>query len=867
MPDNLVAFSLTEPEANLALARGTAARKKAGVASLPLADQRRRVVLYSHDTFGLGHLRRNLAIAEELLAPGRDFDVVLLSGSPVLGDWPLPKGLRVQALPPVVKVGAEKYVPRGGAYPFSLVKGYREGVILRTVMRERPDIFLVDHAPSGMKHELLSTLATVKRDMPQTRLVLGLRDIIDSPDAVRRLWEAEEVYDLLDHGYDQILVYGNRELYDIGEAYALPERIRAKLNYVGYVARKAAPAVEGPWPELPKAHGARVLVTLGGGGDGFGVMSAYLQALAQLPDHTTASLLIPGPLMSVEQGRALAAAAGGRSDVALVSSTHDLPALIGRADLVVAMGGYNTTTEVLAARKPAILVPRSAPRLEQWLRAKMLEARGLVYVAEFGPNLAQDLARLIKQALAAAKDVPPGREVLDLAGARRTADALEALAPQKTRRRTAYIMKRYPRLSETFILNEICAMEALGENLEIFSLLPPEPPPHHPEVARVKAPLTFPPIAFANKVAAFARAHAEVMAAAPAGYASALALVARRTLSLVARRTLSSTSPLSSARQFLRAGFFAAEARRRGVTHLHAHFANAPAAVAEVMSRMLGIPFSFTAHAKDLYLTPASLIAERTAAAAFVATCTHYNVGYFNDILPAEQRAKINLVYHGVDLSRFRYRTPSYAFHDDDAPASILSVGRLVPKKGLDDLIEACAQLKDMGVAFRCRIVGEGPLRAALEAAIATRGLDGQVKLEGAMTQDKLVELFNAADLFVLSPRIMDDGDRDGIPNVIVEAAATGVPIVTTAISGIPELIEDGRTGLLVPSNDPQALALAMSRLLEDDSLGREMAAAVRARLEQCFDCGRNTGALRTLMMRRVCESVDAPGPVALAAE
>ncbi|MDE3177568.1 MAG: glycosyltransferase [Pseudomonadota bacterium] len=420
-------------------------------------------------------------------------------------------------------------------------------------------------------------------------------------------------------------------------------------------------------------------------------------------------------------------------------------------------------------------------------------------------------------------------------------------------------MKRYPRLSETFILNEICAMEALGERLEIFSLLAPEPPPHHPMVAQVQATVTYPPIALARKAAAFARAHAEVIAAAPAGYA--------RALSLAARRALSSPSPLSSLRQFLRGGFFAAEARRRGVTHLHAHFANAPAAVAEYASRMLDIPFSFTAHAKDLYLTPAPLIAERTAAAAFVATCTHYNVGYFNDILPSEQRGKINLVYHGIDLSRFRYRAPSYGFQGAGAPASILSVGRLVPKKGFDDLIEACGRLKDMGVAFRCRIVGEGPLRPRLEAAIAARGLTELVTLEGAMTQDRLIGLFAVADLFALSPRITDDGDRDGIPNVIVEAVATGVPVVTTAISGIPELIEEGRTGLLVASNDPQGLALAMARLLSEAPLGRRMAAAGRARLEQCFDCGRNTGALRALMVRRVCEPVEAPGAVALAAE
>lgn len=859
MPDSALALSLSQIEGGRASAPIRVERSFAQRPGLPPWDRRRRVVLYSHDTFGLGHLRRNLAIAEELLAPNRDFDVLLLSGSPVIGSWPLPKGLRVQPLPPVVKVDAEKYAPRGGSHPFALVKGYRESLILRTVMTEKPDLVLVDHAPSGMKHELLSMLATVKRDMPETRIVLGLRDIIDSPDAVRRLWEADDVYDLLEHGYDQILVYGSRELYDVGDAYAMPASVRAKLKYVGYVARPPAAAAEGPWPELPEARGARVLVTLGGGGDGFEVMSAYLKALTLLPEHATASLLITGPLMSVEKGNALAAGAAGRSDVALVPSTHDLPGLIARADLVVAMGGYNTTTEVLAARKPAILVPRSAPRLEQCLRARILEAHGIVSVAETGPNLAQDLARLTMQALAGAQASAPRREAFDLSGARRTADAIEALAPRKSRRRTAYVMKRYPRLSETFILNEICAMEALGERLEIFSLLPPEPPPHHPMVSQVQAVVTHPPVALARKAAAFVHAHAEVIVAAPAGYARALALAARR--------TLSSPSTLSSMRQFLRAGFFAAEARRRGVTHLHAHFANAPAAVAEYASRMLDIPFSFTAHAKDLYLTPAPLIAERTAAAEFVATCTNYNVDYFNSILPPEHWAKVNLVYHGVDLSRFSYRSPSYEFQGGDAPASILSVGRLVPKKGFGDLIEACARLKDMGVTFRCRIVGEGPLRATLEQAISARGLTGLVTLEGAMTQDRLIGLFAAADLFALSPRITDDGDRDGIPNVIVEAVATGVPVVTTAISGIPELIEDGRTGLLVASNDPQALARAMAHLLGDAKLGLRMAAAGRARLEQCFDCGRNTGALRALMMRRVCEPVEAPGAVALAAE
>lgn len=820
--------------------------------------QRLRVVLYSHDTFGLGHLRRNLAIAEALLAPGRTCDVLLLSGSPVLGSWPLPAGLRVQPLPPVVKLGAEKYAPRGGTQPFSLVKGYREALILQTVLRERPDVVLIDHAPSGMKHELLSMLATVRRDMPNTRLVLGLRDIIDSPDAVRRLWESDDIYDLLEHAYDQILVYGSRELFDVAEAYRLPASIEAKLRYVGYVGRPAAAPVDLPWPQLNVARGVRVLVTVGGGGDGFAVMSAYLTALSALPEHTTASLLIAGPLMSPEQTEALTRAVAQRRDAALAPATHDLPALIARAELVVTMGGYNTTTEILAARKLAIVVPRSAPRVEQLLRARMLERLGVVHVAEDGPDLARSLAGMMSEIITGRRGLEACWEAIDLDGARRTATALEELVPVKQpARRTAYFMKRYPRLSETFILNEICAMEALGEELEIFSLLQPEPLPHHPMVMRVRASLAHLPASFGRKLVALARAHSAALAAAPTGYARALALAARQ--------SVSTPSPLSSWRQFLRAGFFATKSRRRGVTHLHAHFANAPAEVAELVSCMTGLPFSFTAHAKDLYLTRAALIAKRTGAAQFVATCTQYNVDYLRGILPGDQHRKVNLVYHGIDLTRFHYRSPTYAFARAGTPPLILCVARLVPKKGLDDLIAACELLRASGVAFRCRIVGGGPLRADLEADIAGRGLEGFVVLEGAMIHDRLIDLFGRADLFALAPRITDDGDRDGIPNVILEAMATGVPVVSSAISGIPELVEDERTGLLAPPNDAAALALAMARLLSDPKLGQRLAAAARARLEQSFDCWCNTGALRGLMARRVCEAVEPPAPLASA--
>ena len=418
----------------------------------------------------------------------------------------------------------------------------------------------------------------------------------------------------------------------------------------------------------------------------------------------------------------------------------------------------------------------------------------------------------------------------------------------------AYVMKRYPRLSETFILNEIRAMERLGAKLHLFSLLQPEPAPHHPMVAEVTAPVTAPPPGRADAVRAFARAHAAMLLRAPLRYLGAL--------TRAAWWSVQTARPASVWKQFARGGFIAAACRRAGIRHIHAHFANAPAASARFASLMSGIPYSFTAHAKDLYLTPKRVIWRRARAARFVATCTEYNAAYLREIMGTDA-GKIARVYHGIDLGLFAARAPI----TPRAEHLILSVGRLVPKKGHDDLIAAFARLRDRGLRFRAVLVGAGPLRDALSAQIAALHLGDCVTLRGAMTHAALIDLYRQADLFALSPRIAEDGDRDGIPNVIAEAMAIGVPVVSTAISGIPELVQDGVTGRLVPPGDPAALAGAMALLLTQPDEAARLAAAGRARLEREFDLWVTTGRLHALMGGACCTPATAPNRPRLLAQ
>lgn len=397
------------------------------------------VLLYSHDTFGLGHLRRNLAIAQRLLNPPGRFSVHLLTGSPVIRQWRLPHGLHVQPLPPVVKVGAERYAAREGSQCFGLVKGYREALILKHVLRCRPDVFLVDHAPAGMNGELLSTLSLIRREFPNTRIMLGLRDILDSPDTVRKIWHDQDVHALIEHAYDDILVYGSRALFDVAAEYGMSSTAADRVRYCGHVVAAPPGEIEARtelrpcWNEERAAGRPVVLVTAGGGGDGFFLMDAYLRGLPRATSTNLYSVIVTGPLMQPDESLALRSMAEGRDDVELIDYTTDLVPSLRAADLAVAMAGYNTSAEIIAERKRAILVPRLAPRAEQRMRAGLLAKLGIVRTIEPGADFVEQLAAAVPAVLAAPPPPPSTWGQLDLNGAERVADYLDAFGTVPSR--------------------------------------------------------------------------------------------------------------------------------------------------------------------------------------------------------------------------------------------------------------------------------------------------------------------------------------------------------------------------------------------------------------------------------------------------
>jgi glycosyltransferase involved in cell wall biosynthesis len=390
-----------------------------------------------------------------------------------------------------------------------------------------------------------------------------------------------------------------------------------------------------------------------------------------------------------------------------------------------------------------------------------------------------------------------------------------------------YVLKTFPRLSQTFIVNELLAHEAAGLSIEIMALRPPRDEPRHASIARVGAPVTY--LAGADACeGGLAAARAALLALRPQA-AAALAAAAGE--------------PDVEVFQALQVARLALE---RGVDHLHAHFANVATAVARLAASFAGLPYSFTAHAIDIFhhkVRP-EILRRKLADAAAVVTVSDYNLRYLRERYGADAGA-VRRIYNGLDMGDFAFARPL------DRPPLILAVGRLVEKKGFPDLVEACAELVRRGRRFECLIVGDGPQEEALRRRIAALGLSGVVELGGLRTQDEVKALIRSAACVAAPCVVGEDGDMDGLPTVILETFALGTPCVATAVTGIPEILRDGETGLMVAQRAPAALADALGRLLDDGALRVRLAEAARALVERDFDIHRNTARQRALFGRR----------------
>ena len=384
--------------------------------------------------------------------------------------------------------------------------------------------------------------------------------------------------------------------------------------------------------------------------------------------------------------------------------------------------------------------------------------------------------------------------------------------------RLAIVVKGWPRLSETFIAQELVALEEAGLDFDIWSLRHPTDVKTHPLHDRLKAPIRYLPEYLRDEP----RRVAKAMGAAttlPGFDAAAEAYRAD---------VLRDDTP-NRRRRWGQACVMAQE-MGDDVAGLYAHFLHTPSSVARYAAILRGLPWSFSAHAKDIWTSPEWELREKlnpaTHGADFGATCTGFGAAHLQGL--ADTPARVDLVYHGLDLERFP-APPIRPLRASDGPLRLMSVGRLVEKKGYDRLIDALALLPE-GIDWHFTHIGGGALDAEMRARAEALGVGPRITWRGACDQPEVIAAMRESDLFVLPSRIAEDGDRDGLPNVLMEAASQKLPILSTPVSAIPEFIDDGVHGML-RSDAPAEIAQAITQFARDPALGPAMADAAHSRL------------------------------------
>jgi glycosyltransferase involved in cell wall biosynthesis len=394
-----------------------------------------------------------------------------------------------------------------------------------------------------------------------------------------------------------------------------------------------------------------------------------------------------------------------------------------------------------------------------------------------------------------------------------------------TQPRLGMILKGFPRISEAFISNEILLLENLGFNIHVFSMRQPRENFTHQSVTRIRAGVDYLPETLLKPLPRLLYHNCLLAAQRPQAYAAAFKIATQRFLRTRKSATL---------KHLFQAGYLVHHLLPgRKIVHWHAHFAHSPASLAMFASLLSGLPFSFTAHAKDIYTSDPRQLRDKMVRARFVVTCTEYNRRYLQQ-LPGGSPSPIHRVYHGIDTKLFSTGPADLCLADQ--PYRLLTVARLTAKKGLPSVYRALKMLNAKGVPFVHTLIGDGEDRAKVLSLIKELDLNGRTRWLGTQPHDVVLKHYRQAHLFVLGCEVAADGDRDGIPNVLLESMAMGVPVVATHVSAIPEIVETEKSGLLVAPGQPRQLAQAMLRMLTDGELRSRVIPAARQRVLQDFD-------------------------------
>lgn len=386
--------------------------------------------------------------------------------------------------------------------------------------------------------------------------------------------------------------------------------------------------------------------------------------------------------------------------------------------------------------------------------------------------------------------------------------------------KVAYILHRFPHLTETFIMREMYWIREYGVELHIFSLLSPRPTSVHGQAKELLPYVRYSPFVSWEVL----KAQFCFLWRSPSRYILGLA----NTISQTYRepRVL-----LRSLAIFPKSVYFARQIEELGIDHVHAHFVWLEGIAAGIVSDLVGITFGIRPHAFGLFGRNQGNVRSELERASQIVTISRYHRAYIHALCPCIDPDRIEVVYCGLDADRFRPASERAA----GGPVRILSVGSLIEKKGHEYLIDACALLAERGLIFQCDIVGAGPLRGALQARIYLHGLGDRVTLLGALEQARVIELHQRADIFALACVVARSGDRDGIPVALTEAMACEVPVVSTSVAGIPELVDEGQTGLLVEERCASGLADALERLIRDQTMRKRLGAQARQRILDGF--------------------------------